>query len=283
MAKRIITPFAENGDRVQVFDETQANGEVSYNQGYPSQYSMDVNKDPTNTARRVNRDRFNQILHDITGNIQEWQNQLFPDYVPPSENNKVAMSYSKGMVVNFNGVARVSLFNNNTNEPSDAKTWADLFPLPTVLGGTGHDKGIKIPDGINEFIGFSATGIDVTDGTPDANGFVTAIYTNARINGNILTYNTTAGVFTVAQTGYYDLDFVVYRRRSATGETLQEGRLLVDNSVARSVQIGSNNFDAIPVRIQDSILINAGQTIEYKTKGNPVQGGSFSIRYARGQ
>ena len=282
MAKRIITPFAENGDRVQVFDETQANGEVSYNQGYPSQYSMDVNKDPTNTARRVNRDRFNQILHDITGNIQEWQNQLFPAYVPPSENNKVAMSYSKGMVVDFNGVARVSLVNNNTSEPSDAKTWADLFPLPTVLGGTGHDKGIKIPDGINEFIGRAATGVDVTDGVPDVDGFMNAIYTNVRMHGGIFTFDPKTGVFTVSETGYYDLDFVVYRRHGSTSSATQEGRLLVDGRVIRSIQIDSNDYDAVSVRIQDNYLIQKGQTIEYKTKISQLIGGSFSIRYARG-
>lgn len=134
MARRIRTPFAENGDRTAIQDVPPADGTVNYETGYTPQYSLDIVSDPT--ARRVNRDRFNQLMHDITSNIQEWQNQLFPSYVPPTSNGNTALSYSRGMIVTFNNTARVSLVDNNTTQP-DSSSWADAFPFPIGLGGTG--------------------------------------------------------------------------------------------------------------------------------------------------
>lgn len=138
MAKRIRTSFAENGDRTVVQDVPPADGTVNYSTGYPAQYSLDIVSDPT--ARRVNRDRFNQIMHDITSNIQEWQNQLYPAYVAPSVNGGVAIPYRKGMVVTFGGVSRISLVDNNTTQPDNNTNWSDAFNLPVAVGGTGADN-----------------------------------------------------------------------------------------------------------------------------------------------
>ncbi len=138
MAKYIRYPFAENGDRAIVQDTTQANGTISYESGYGAQYSLDIQSDPL--ARRINRDRYNQVLHDMTSNIQEWQIQLYPAYVPPSSNGNVSISYAKGVIVNFNGAYRISLVNNNTTQPDNTSNWADAFPIPVVLGGTGSDN-----------------------------------------------------------------------------------------------------------------------------------------------
>ncbi|MFZ3398509.1 tail fiber protein [Vibrio harveyi] len=138
MAKRIVTPFAQNGDRNAVSDNTQASGEVSYNQGYPVQYEKDLITDPD--ARSINRERFNQILHDITANIQEWQNKLFPEYVPPSDNGGNPVPYDKGMIVIFNNTPRISLINSNISKPDDNSKWDNAFPLPVALGGTGADN-----------------------------------------------------------------------------------------------------------------------------------------------
>ncbi|AWB00260.1 hypothetical protein CU052_13560 [Vibrio harveyi] len=138
MAKRIITPFAQNGDRGPIKESTQPDGEVSYNQGYPVQYEKDLITDPD--ARSINRERFNQILHDITANIQEWQNKLFPEYVPPSDNGGNPVPYDKGMVVIFNNTPRISLINSNISKPDDNSKWDNAFPLPVALGGTGADN-----------------------------------------------------------------------------------------------------------------------------------------------
>lgn len=135
MARRIRTAFAENGDRTAIQDVPPADGTVNYDTGYTPQYSLDIVSDPT--ARRVNRDRFNQLMHDITSNVQEWQNQLFPAYVPPTSNGNVPLAYAQGMIVVFNGTSRISLVDNNTTQPDNNSNWADTFPLPVGVGGTG--------------------------------------------------------------------------------------------------------------------------------------------------
>ena len=137
MAKRFRTPFAENGDRTTVQDVPPADGTVNYDTGYTPQYSLDIVSDPT--ARRVNRDRFNQIMHDVTSNLQEWQNQLYPAYVPPSSNGGTALSYQQGMVVTFSGSSRISLIDNNTTQP-DSSSWDNAWPLPVGVGGTGAEN-----------------------------------------------------------------------------------------------------------------------------------------------
>ncbi len=135
MAKRFITPFAENGDRTSVLDPSQPNGLVNYNQGYTAQYSLDIATEPT--ARRLNRPRFNQIMFDATSNIQQWQDNLFPSYITDAENGGTPVPYRAGMAVDFNGVNRISLSDNNTTEPSDNANWANEAQRPVILGGTG--------------------------------------------------------------------------------------------------------------------------------------------------
>jgi hypothetical protein len=135
MSKRIRFPFAENGQRTAIQDVTQPSGIVNYQDGYPAAYSLDIVTDPT--ARRVNRDRFNQLMFDITSNIKEWQEQSFPAYIQPSSNGGVNYAYPKGMTVRFNGGYRISLVDNNDTQPDNASNWADAFPLPVALGGTG--------------------------------------------------------------------------------------------------------------------------------------------------
>lgn len=135
MSKRIRFPFAENGDRTAIQDVTQPSGIINYQDGYPAAYSLDIVTDPT--ARRVNRDRFNQLMFDITSNIKEWQEQSFPDYIQPSSNGGVNYAYPKGMTVRFNGGYRISLVDGNDTQPDNASNWADAFPLPVALGGTG--------------------------------------------------------------------------------------------------------------------------------------------------
>ncbi len=137
MAKRFRFAFAENGNRATVEDATQASGLLSYQVGYGPQYSLDIQNDPT--ARRINRDRYNQVLHDITSNVQEWQNQLYPDYVPPSSNGGAPVSYGKGMIVTFSGVSRISLVDSNTTQPDNTSNWDNAFPIPVSLGGTSGD------------------------------------------------------------------------------------------------------------------------------------------------
>ena len=135
MAKHIRFPFADAGDRSAVADETDSGGVVTYQSGYPPQYSADLQSDPS--ARRLNRDRYNQILHDLSSNIQQWQRVLYPSFITPAENDGTAIPYRQGVVVDNGTINRVSLVDNNTADIANTANWANAIPWPLALGGTG--------------------------------------------------------------------------------------------------------------------------------------------------
>ena len=73
MTKMFKIPFATQGDRVDVPDEPQADGSVSYNQGYGYDYERDQTTDPA--AKDIEREKMNAVFHDITeatGEIQQY-------------------------------------------------------------------------------------------------------------------------------------------------------------------------------------------------------------------
>ncbi|MDC9591751.1 hypothetical protein PSI23_21340 [Xenorhabdus sp. XENO-10] len=71
MTKTFKVPFAAQGDRFSIPDEVQADGAVSYAQGYGSGYGLDPNEDPT--AMNIEREKMNGIFHDITEAVGEMQ------------------------------------------------------------------------------------------------------------------------------------------------------------------------------------------------------------------
>lgn len=155
MAKRFRFTFAFNGDRVTVPDSTQGNGAVSYQEGYGPQYSLDVDTDPT--ARRINREPHNQIFSDVTENIQEWQQQLAPDFITPANNGGPAYPYVLGMVVWDGTGYRRSTSGNNTADVSDDNNWEDYdFSNPV--------QATETVSGVAEI----ATNTETSTGTDDA-------------------------------------------------------------------------------------------------------------------
>ena len=68
--KRYINAFAKTGDKLAIPDTVPSNGKVSYEKGYGADYSKDPSVDVT--ADRIERDNFNQLIHDITENLQLW-------------------------------------------------------------------------------------------------------------------------------------------------------------------------------------------------------------------
>ena len=125
MAKYFRFPFANQGDKVTVPDETQADGQVSYNQGYGADYQRTPGTDPQ--ARRIERNRFNQLLFDITETLQEYYQEAIPTYINAAENGGSNYPYPQYAKVRFNPGSgeRVyeSLINNNTNLPTVTTAW----------------------------------------------------------------------------------------------------------------------------------------------------------------
>lgn len=134
MARRIINPFAENGDRTAVADSTQSNGVVSYEQGYGPQYSLNPATDPS--SRRIGRDPHNQIFHDLSSNIKEWQEQLAPNFITAANNGGTAFSYPLGMVVWDGTGYRRSTSANNTAVVTDDANWEDYDFSGEDVSGT---------------------------------------------------------------------------------------------------------------------------------------------------
>ena len=134
MTIRIQKAFGVSGDQTSV--PTDAAGtEVSFDTGWSAAYELA----PTSPGYRyIDRAQHNYLWNATTGNIKLWQENLYPDYFTPAQNGGVAIEYSKGMIVNNAGATRISLVDNNTQDPTGVN-WADAFPLPVALGGTGAE------------------------------------------------------------------------------------------------------------------------------------------------
>lgn len=123
MAKRIITAFAEAGDRAAMPD-VPAGTDSNYQTGYPSQYEEDPVVNPA-TAKFVERDKSNQLYNDITANIKEWQEHTYPAFITAAVNGGVPFAYAKNSIVTLSGVDFTSIVDGNEDVPPSAK-WSLL-------------------------------------------------------------------------------------------------------------------------------------------------------------
>lgn len=133
MAKRIITAFAEIGDRAAMPD-TPSGDDSNYQTGYTAPYEADPVSDPS--AKYPERNKMNQLFNDITGNIKEWQEITYPSFITSANNGGVAFPYRKGAIVSLGGVVYISDFSANTDTPPSAK-WSKLNEGVTALTGGG--------------------------------------------------------------------------------------------------------------------------------------------------
>jgi hypothetical protein len=113
-------PFASAGDKQQIPDEKNAEGFVSFIEGWGEDYQKDLMSDAH--AKAVEREAMNGILNAITLALRQYQTDSFPEWVTPTNNGGTAYQYGVGVVVRHrqgNGafVSYVSLVDNNTTEP----------------------------------------------------------------------------------------------------------------------------------------------------------------------
>lgn len=118
MTKLFKIPFATQGDRTAVPDEVQADGSVSYTQGYGYDYERDQATDPA--AKDIEREKMNSIFHDITGAVGEMQAFGMPVW---AEEGK---PYAVRSIVYHNKKAWQSKIENNNTEPAAGTAWAEL-------------------------------------------------------------------------------------------------------------------------------------------------------------
>lgn len=120
MAKFFSIPFATTGDKISPPDPTQADGTVSYAQGFGFDYQRKTDgSDPL--AKVFPREQFNGIVNDITGAVGEIQLNGLPvwqDLTPKT-------SYPVNAMVRYANKNWVSLVANNTATPAEGESWTE--------------------------------------------------------------------------------------------------------------------------------------------------------------
>lgn len=133
--KYIRYPFASTGDVDTVPDTTQPDNSVSYQEGYSADYSRDLATDPA--ALPIEREKFNQLMNDVTTDIQQYQQHGTPEFITSADNGGVAYSYSKGDRVRYDDgsgyLLYESLINSNTDLPTVTASWAVINASGTTV------------------------------------------------------------------------------------------------------------------------------------------------------
>ena len=130
------TIFGSSGDITNVPDAVQVDGSVSYAQGYGPDYQR-IDTDPL--VKYPERDKFNDILYNVTAVLNQFQTQAFPDFITSADNGGTPYPYAANAFVRYGGQVYQSLVNSNTDTPPTAN-W-QLFAIPQAFS-TGDVKEI---------------------------------------------------------------------------------------------------------------------------------------------
>ncbi|MDK7757687.1 MULTISPECIES: gp53-like domain-containing protein [Providencia] len=118
MTKIFKVPFATQGDRTSIPDDVQADGAVSYTQGYSYDYERDQQTDPA--AKDIEREKMNGMFHDITEAIGELQSFGFPKWAVEGKPYPI-----RAIVYHKNKTWQSKIENNNV-EPVAGTAWQEL-------------------------------------------------------------------------------------------------------------------------------------------------------------
>lgn len=118
MTKIFKVPFATQGDRTSIPDEVQADGAVSYTQGYSYDYERDQQTDPA--AKDIEREKMNGMFHDITEAVGELQSFGIPKWA------EAGKPYPIRAIVYHKNKTWQSKIENNAVEPVVGTAWQEL-------------------------------------------------------------------------------------------------------------------------------------------------------------
>ena len=161
MAKFFKYTFGQAGILTPIPNDTQVDGSISYEQGFSTDYTLNPQFDPV-TAKEVPLAQTNQYLNDITGAVQQYQTNGFPDFITAVDNDGVPYPYDINSFVRYNDQIYFSLINGNTDIPPSAN-WAlssatdpSQIVKPALVGKSvsqnlGFAKSLITFDGVAEF------------------------------------------------------------------------------------------------------------------------------------
>lgn len=153
MAKYFYNAFGTGGDiGTKVPDTAQANGSVSYYAGYGSDYQLPLASG--GQALPINRVQFNSLMNDVTGALQNIQQQGISSWIGPSPDSPPLYSgnwpYAVNALVYYtDGNIYQSLIASNTDTPGATANWLCLSANSgTPVGSLVDYVGILIPSNL---------------------------------------------------------------------------------------------------------------------------------------
>lgn len=114
MTRKIEVPFAEEGDRIDIPDEVQPSGFVSFTEGYGFDYQRPIGSSPL--AKNVERIKTNALYHNITAILQQFQQQGAPEWF-------IDTAYSLYARVKHEGNYYIALVDGTEEEPGAGDEW----------------------------------------------------------------------------------------------------------------------------------------------------------------
>ena len=157
-----VVPFAENGNLTAIPVPTQGSGAESYNEGFTVNYEQDLIISPT-TALPISRPQFNQLMFDVTNNIQQYQILGTPYWITAAQNNNgsgaTPYPYTQYARVAYDAGSGMQIWesqvNSNVSTPGADENWllANISavgnPPGTIIdfAGTSPPTGYLLCDG----------------------------------------------------------------------------------------------------------------------------------------
>jgi Phage Tail Collar Domain len=185
-------PFAEDGDVLPLPITTQPSGVVSYQNGYGTDYELDLLTNPD--ALPIGRTTMNQLFLDITTLLQQYSQYGVPLFITTAQNQGVPFPYPIYARVNYAGLVYENQVPANTVLPGLDNTWLVI----SAGGASGVSTGTVL-----DYAGFAApSGYLSTDGSAvdrTTYGALLAVITQTQSGTTTNTLATVTGLTSTAQ------------------------------------------------------------------------------------
>lgn len=260
--------FADSGDAADLPETTQANGEVSYQQGFGPDYDkrrVPGDGQPADPdAKSIERPDMNGVLRDLSANIRHWQQEAYPDYVPAADNGGVALSYPFLARVRFNNtVYEVTNAAGTITIPTNAASWS-------VVRSVAQDNSI--------FVAGQA-------GTADANfrnnGENDSRF-EASLGAGVIDKRESLGIYTGRILSSGSAQFLPAgwtAARNSVGNYTITHNLNVNSNTGYSVTVTCTNDGALPTSA--SIDVNSFRVLIRDVTSQALTDASFAFNFVR--